>query len=156
MATGRTVSKWVLFKVDDVAGPTLQTIAVNSISVCGITYEEHDLTAFQDAVSGALPGMPSAPVEIGGPFDNTVANGSHTVLAAVVGDTTLPLSLAVCFGMRAAFSSGVDVQFGITSTAANGYYCFNYNIDPSTMMYTARFNLAPGSAVPTFTTIAIT
>ena len=154
MATGRTVSKWVLFKVDDEV-PTLRTIAVNSISVCGFTYEEHDLTAFQDAVSGALPGMPSAPVEIGGPWDNTVDTGTHDVLSAVVG-LSVPLALAVCFGMRLAFIPGTDVNFGITGTADNGYLCFNYNIDPSTMMYTARFNLAPGSAAPTFTTVAIT
>jgi hypothetical protein len=144
----------LLFKVDDET-PALITIAVNSISVCGITYEEHDLTAFQDAVSGALPGMPSAPVEIGGPWDNTVLTGSHVVLAGIVGDS-VPLSLAVCFGMRAAFNAGVDVNFGITSTADNGYLCFNYNIDPSTMMYTARFNLAPGSAIPTFDVAEIT
>ena len=154
MATGRTVSKWVLFKVDDETD-NLRTIAVNSISVCGITYEEHDLTAFQDAVSGALPGMPSAPVEIGGPWDNTITDGSHDVLSAVVG-LSVPLSLAVCFGMRAAFIPATDVNFGITSTATNGYLCFNYNIDPSTMMYTARFNVSPGSAIPTFGVGAIT
>jgi hypothetical protein len=154
MATGRTVSKWVLFKVDDTV-PTLRTIAVNSINVCGITYEEHDLTAFQDAVKGALPGMPDAPVEIGGPWDNTALTGSHTVLSAIVG-LSVPLALAVCFGMRAAWVSGTDVNFGITGTADNGYLCTAYNVDPSTMTYTARFVVAPGSAIPTFTTVAIT
>ena len=155
MATGRTVSKWVVFKVDT-SGNVLTQIAVNSISVCGITYEEHDLTAFQDAVSGALPGMPSAPVEIGGPFDNTLVSGSHTVLNSLVGFCTTPLALVVGFGMRAAFVSGTDTCFGITGTADNGYFMYSYNIDPSSMMYTARFNLAPGSALPTFSEDAIT
>ena len=150
MATGRTVSKWVLFKVDNSAG-ALTTIPVNSISVCGLTYEEHD--PFQDAVSGALPGMPSAPVEIGGPFDNTAGTGSHTVLDGIYG-LSVPLALAVCFGMRAAFIPDTDVNFGITMTADNGYVCTAYNVDPSTMMYTAKFTVFPGSAAPAFSTTA--
>ena len=154
MATGRTVSKWVLFKVDN-SGAAIQTIAVNSINVCGVTYEEHDLTAFQDAVKGALPGMPDAPVEIGGPWDNTATTGSHTVINSIVGLST-PLALAVCFGMRTTFVANTDVNFGITGSADNGYLCVAYNVDPSTMMYTARFVVAPGSALPTFTTTEIT
>ena len=154
MAVGRTVSKWVTFRVDDEV-PTLRQIAINSVNVCGLTYEEHDLTAFQDAVKGSLPGMPDAPVEIGGPWDNTVDTGSHDVLSAIVG-LSVPKSLAVRFGMRAAFIGATDVNFGITSTADNGYLCVAYNLDPSTMMYTARFVVAPGSAIPTFTTTEIT
>ena len=148
MATGRTVSKWVTFLCDN-GGAALTQIPINSVNVCGITYEEHDLTAFQDAVKGALPGMPDAPVEIGGPWDNTAVTGSHTVLNAVNG-LSVPLALAVRFGMRAAFVGGTDVNFGITGTADNGYLCVAYNLDPSTMMYTARFVVAPGSAIPTF------
>ena len=149
---GRTVSKWVLFKVDNSAG-ALTTIPVNSISICGLTYEEHDLTAFQDAVAGVLPGMPSAPIDIGGPWDTTVTTGSHTVLDTIYG-LSVPLALAVCFGDKAAFIPDTDWNFGITYTAANGYLCTAYNVDPSTMMYTARFNVFPGSIIPAWSTTA--
>lgn len=143
--TGRTTFKHVNFRVDD-SGSTLREIAVNSLSVVGVTYEELDLTAWMDAVKNALPSMPDAPIEVGGPFDSTALTGSHTVLSAICG-LMVPLTLDVRFGMRQAYQEG-EPQFGITATGTSGYLCTKYTVDPSTQMYSARFILFPGSALP--------
>ena len=155
--TGRTVSKWVDFIVDDSAG-TLRSIPVSSINGLGLNYEEKDLTAFQDAIKGVLLGQPDCAIEITGPFDTTAAqaagtlSGSHTVLSAIVGGST-PLTLDVQIGMRHAWESG-EPQFGITSSAANGFLCANYNVDIGAGTYSARFVMFPGSAAPAWGTAA--
>lgn len=157
--TGRTVSKWVSFNVDD-SGSTLRTIPINSVSVCGLVYEEQDVTAYQDAVKSALPGMPDAPIEVSGPFDTAVVaaaetlSGSHTVLYNLAGGTT-PLTLDVKFGIRHTWETG-EPQFGITASTANGYICTSYVVDPNSMTYTAKFVLYPGSAAPAWGTAAET
>lgn len=157
--TGRTTSKWVDFRVDDSSG-TLRSIPINSLSACGVVYDEQDLTGWQDSVRGVLPSMPDAPISISGPLDTAVAaaagtlSGSHTVLSNLPGLTT-PLSLGAFIGMRQTWVSGEPV-FGITSTSANGYICTSYQVDLSTMTYTANFKLYPGSALPAWGTTAIT
>lgn len=157
--TGRTVSKWVNFQCDDSAG-TLRTIPVNNVSIVGLVYDEVDVHAYQDAVMSALPGMPDAPIEISGPFDSSAAaaagtlSGSHTVLSALAGVAT-PLTLDVQFGVRHTWEAG-EPQFGITATAANGYICTSYVVDPNNMTYTAKFVLYPGSAAPAWGTAAET
>lgn len=145
--TGRTVPKHTLFLIDD-SGGTLRQIAINSLSALGVTYEPSDLTAFQDAVTGALPGHPSAPIEIGGPVDTTADTGSHTVLNAING-LAVPLSLDVRMGVRQAWEAG-EPQFGLTSTATSGYLCVSYLIDTTSMLYTASLVLFPGSDLPAF------
>lgn len=158
--TGRTTFKYVNFQCDD-SGSTLRTIPINGLSVVGLVYDEvTDVIAWQDAVKSALPGQPDAPIEISGPFDNSAAaaagtlSGSHTVLSAIVGLMT-PLTLDVQFGIRQAYTAG-EPQFGITATAANGYICTSYTVDPATMTYSARFVLYPGSAAPAWGTAAET
>ena len=156
--TGRTVSKWVDFRIDDSAS-TLRSIPVDSINGIGLDYDEVDLTAFQDAVKGALPNTPDCVIEITGPFDTTVAqtvgtlSGSHTVLSGINGLST-PLSLAVNLGVRHAWEAGEPV-FGLTSTAANGFLCFSYKVDPAGK-YSAKFKCFPGSAIPAWGTSALT
>lgn len=158
--TGRTVSKWTLFVIDDVAG-TLRSLPVTSINGVGLTYPTKDLTAWQDAIKGALPETPECEIEIEGPFDisaaQTVAvglSGSHTVLSAYVDGrltTGLPLTLDVRVGMRHAWESG-EPQFGITGGATDGFVCVSYvpNINDGT--YTAKFVLMPGSTAPAWGT----
>ncbi len=158
--TGRTASRWVNFSVEDATA--MRDIPFNSLSVCGITYEEQDLTAFQDAVKGALPGMPDAPIEISGPWDTTAVvtaaataeapalSGSHTVLSVINGGSD-PKALDIKFGIRTHWESGAP-QFGITPTAASGYLCVSYVVDVSTMTYSAKFVLFPGSAIPAWGT----
>lgn len=160
--TGRTVNKWVNFAIED-SGQAMREIPINTLSVCGITYEEQELTAFQDAVKGALPGMPDAPIEISGPWDSTATStasasgvvpalsGSHTVLSGING-LSVPLSLDIQIGVQATWETGAP-QFGISATAtSSGYLCTNYTVDLSTMTYTTKFILYPGSDIPAWGT----
>jgi hypothetical protein len=150
--TGRTTYKWANFIIHCSAA-TLRAIPFNSLSVCGVTYEETDLTAFQDAVRGALPSMPDAPIEWGGPFDSKIAavlptlSGSHTILSGVCG-LAVPLTIDIQFGIRAAWVAGAP-NFGITAVAdTNGYLVTKYVVDLTSMLYSARAVLFPGSALP--------
>lgn len=151
--TGRTVNKFATFNIDD-SGGTLRSIPVNSINGVGLTYEEHDLTAWFDAIKGALPGIPSLEVTIKGPFDNTANTGSHTVLARIVGGVT-PLSMDIQVGMRHAWEAG-EPQFGITADTTNGMLCTDYSVNLDDMSYTAKFIVFAGSAAPAWGTVAET
>lgn|SRR3990167_465764 len=149
--TGRTVSKWTKFLVDNASG-TLTSIAVDSINGVGLTYDEVDLTAFFDAIKGVLPNHPDVTIAITGPFDNTASTGNHIVLSGIVGGVT-PLSMDVQIGMRHAWESG-EPQFGITSGAADGFLCTEYLVDPGAGKYSAKFRIYPGSAAPAWGTAA--
>jgi len=163
--TGRTVSRVTNLVLDD-RGGTIRDIPINSLSVCGVVYTEQDVTAFQDAVMGALPGMPDAPVDITGPFDTSAAqaasgtgavpalSGSHTVLSAVNGLMT-PLTLDIQIGIRQTWETG-EPQFGITSSATSGYICTSYTVNLDDMTYSARLVLYPGSSLPAWGTAAET
>lgn len=143
--TGRTVSKWTEVHIDD-SGGTLREIAVSSINGVGLTYDETDLTAFMDAIKGALPNTPDCRITISGPFDTTASTGSHTVLSAINGGVT-PLTLDIRVGIRHAWEAG-EPQFGITSSATSGFLCKNYTVDPSSMTYSAELYMFPGSDAP--------
>ena len=157
--TGRTTSKWVNFNVDDSAG-TLRTIPVDSINGVGLTFDEVELTAFQDAIKGVLPAHPDCTITITGPFDTSAAaaagtlSGSHTVLSGINGGVT-PLALDVQVGIRHAWESG-EPTFGITGTAANGFLCTDYQVDVNAGKYSAKFRVYPGSAAPDWATAAHT
>ena len=153
MATGRTVTKWMRFCVDDSAG-TAREIPVDSISPVGFTYDENDVTAFQDAVKGYLAGHPDAPIDITGPFDNSIAaavaasglkpalSGSHTVLYNLAGGST-PLALFIGWGIRGYWTTG-DPAFGVvTASSTEGYLCTKYQVEGE--KYSARFVPYPGS-----------
>lgn len=155
MATGRTVTKWMRFLVDDSSG-TPREIPVDSVSPVGFQYDENDVTAYQDAVKGYLAGHPEAAIEITGPFDNSAAvaaagtgaaptlSGSHTVLAPISAVTfATPLGLCVCWGIRGYWASG-DPVFGVVSPSATaGYVCTSYQVDGE--KYSASFKPYPGT-----------
>lgn len=155
--TGRTVSKFCDFRIDDSAG-TLRSIPINSINGVGLTYPEADLTAFQDAVKGVLLGTPECKITISGPFDTTAAqtagtlSGSHTVLSGIVGKL-VPLTLDFQVGIQHAWEAG-EPQFGITSSATSGFLCSDYQVDISNGAYTASFVMFPGSSAPAWGTAA--
>ena len=151
--TGRTVSQWTSFNVDD-SGGTLRAIPVNSINGVGLNYEEVDLTAFTDAVKGVLLNTPDCKITISGPFDTTANTGSHTVLSGIVG-LMVPLALDVRIGMRHAWEAG-EPCFGITGTTSNGFICSSYIPNPDDGTYTATFVMYPGSAAPAWSTSAHT
>lgn len=163
--TGRTVNRWIRFLVDDSAG-TLREIPIDSINGVGLDFGGADTTALQDAIKNTLPEMPDCTIDITGPFDNTAAqaaggsaaapalSGSHTVLSAIAGALT-PLTLDVRFGVQHYWETG-EPQFGITSSAANGFICTKYVIDPATMKYSASFRVYAGSIAPAWGTAAET
>ena len=162
--TGRTVSRWTRLIVDASTG-TLREPAFDSLSVCGIVYEEKDTTAFQDAIANALPGMPSCPIDITGPFDNSplvaiatsgnapAISGSHLVLQPINGLYT-PLALGLLIGIGHYWETGEPV-FGITGTATNGFICTKYTVDFASMKYSASFRVKSGSASPAWGTAII-
>jgi len=158
LQTGRTTNKWIYFQMDD-SGATLRNIPVSSINGIGLDYDEQDLTAFQDAVKGALPAQASCRITITGPFDTTAAqsaptmSGSHTVLYNLAGGTT-PLSLNISIGMRHTYYEG-EPTFGITSTTANGFLVKNYIVNPDGT-YSAELYVAAGSAAPAWATTPYT
>jgi len=133
-------------------GGTLRAVYINSISAFGITYAEQDATAWQDAIKGVLPTMPSAPVDISGPFDISAAaalpaiSGSHTVLAPLCG-ALVPCTLDIQIGMRESWVA-TEPQFGITSTATVGYLLLDYKVDLNNGTYSAHFDLINGSTAP--------
>ena len=155
--TGRTHYRWVNLILHDYNGD-LREIPINGISICGFTYDEHDLTAWQDAVKGALPGMPDAPIEFTGPYDVQPAqavsasgvvpalSGSHVVLEPIMGVMTT-LSVDIQVGVRHTWEDG-EAQFGMTRAAGDGYILTKYDVDFVNMNYAARLVLYPGSALP--------
>ncbi len=165
MAVGRTKTKWIRFAVDDSAG-TPREVPIDSLSPVGFTYEENNLTAWQDAVVGYLAGHPDAPIDITGPFDNSAAaalaasgaapalSGSHTVLQPISAPTfTTPLGLWVGFGIRGYWTTG-DPAFGVVApSATSGYVCTKYNVEGE--KYSARFVPYPGT-VPAWGSAIIT
>jgi len=140
--TGRTVSRFVTFWFSD---GTMRQLPVDSINGVGLTYEETELTAFQDAIKGALPNTPDCQIDITGPFDTT-ANGAHAVLSAANGVMT-PRSLDVKVGMRQTYAEG-EPQFGSTASATSGWICTSYIVDVNASKYSAKFRLFPGSSAP--------
>lgn len=168
--TGRTVSKWCKFQIDDSAG-TLRDVGIESINGIGLSFDETDLTVFQDAIKSALQGQPDFSMTLGMVFDNSAAqtasssgqaaalSGSHTVmkglLAAVTAGTDSPLAFGFYVGNRHYWETGEDV-FGITGTATNGVRLFDYTFDPATQKSSAKFRMSPGSAAPGWGTTAYT
>ncbi len=150
-ATGRTTFKNVTIYIGD-TGDVLRALPLNSLSVVGVKYEEKDLTAWQDAVTGRLPAMPDAPIEWGGIWDTAAAataptlSGSHTVLNALNGGYT-PRTIDIRIGVRAAAEAD-SPQFGISKTATSGYIVTSYDVDLGNGTYKARAVLFPGSALP--------
>lgn len=157
--TGRTVSRWLQFNISD-SGDTLRSIPINSINDVGLDYPYKDLTAFQDALKGALPETPDCVIKISGPFDNSVAaaagtlSGSHTILSGIVGGNT-PLSLDVQVGIRHAWEAD-EPQFGITASTTSGFLCTKYNVNLDDGTYEAEFSMYPGSSAPAWGTAAET
>ena len=66
-----------------------------------------------------------------------------------------PLTLDIHFGIRTAWDAG-EPQFGITATATSGYLVTKYVVDMSSMTYSARAVLYPGSSLPAWGTTAET
>ena len=165
--TGRTVSKYIRFILGD-SSNVLREVGVNSIGEIGLTAEEVDLSAFQDAFEGFLSGQPGFELEFGGPHDTIAAaavaasaaapvlSGSHTVLQPIDRDTT-PRSWGVYFGNRHYWETG-EVTFGISRSATSGVWVSKYTLKPDGggISYSARLRLFPGSTGMAWGTAAVT
>lgn len=147
--TGRTVSRWTGFLFSD--GSSMRELPVDSINGVGLTYPEVELTAFMDAIKGALPDTPDCQIDITGPFDSA-ANSAHAVLSAANGVVT-PRSLDVQIGVQHDWESG-EPQFGITATSTSGFICTSYIVDVNAGKYSAKFRMFPGSSAPAWGTAA--
>jgi hypothetical protein len=153
--TGRTDNHFCQFIMGDASNGALRSVPISGFSALGATYEVVDMTAFQDAVKGALLGMPDAPFSIHCPWDTTAAqtvgtlSGSHTILSAVVG-LMVPLTIDFRFGIRHAWETG-EPNWGETATATSGYIVSKYVLNDD-FSCDADFVAFPGSSLVAFGT----
>jgi len=166
LTPGRTVTKWIRFVVDDYLGAPRE-IPIDSLGPVGFTYDETEVTAWQDAVKGYLVNHPDVSIDITGPLDMTgltalaasgaapTLSGSWTVLAPISAPTfTTPLGLWIGFGMRNYWTAAQDQAWGIVvPSSTSGYQCSKFVVEGE--KYSARFILYPGS-VPAWGTAIIT
>lgn len=162
MATGRTASKYMKLQIED-SGGTLRDIPVASFGDIGITYDEVDVSALQEAVKGMLNGQGNFSTTITGPFDNTAAaaasasgeasedhlSGSHTILNALNGANT-PLAFGIYIGVQADWSTGDPVFGADNSIIVTDYKC-NDGVN-----YSAKISHVSGGTAPAWGTSAIT
>lgn len=162
MATGRSSPKYAKFQLEDTGG-VLRDIPVMSFGEVGITYDELDVSAFQDVIKGFMAGMGTFALTISGPFDNSAAvaasgsgaaagaslSGSHTVLSALNGGLT-PRAFGVYFGIQANWATGDPVFGGDNSVIVTSYVV---NFDTAT--YTAKIAHVGAGTAPAWGTTAI-
>src|SRR5512146_2620851 len=141
--TGRTIPAFTVLKLGSAASD-MQDMKIDNLGDLGLDYEEVDMSAWSDAIKGALVGKPDFSLEFGGPVDNTATTGPSTLLRTWVGTYTL-LSFDVQPGVRHAWESG-EQQFGYTGVVASnsGVICTSYK--ESGGRYTAKIRMVSGSA----------
>lgn len=162
MTTGRTVGRFSKFQIED-SGGVIRDIPITTFGGVGLTYDEVDLSAIQEAVKGFLSGQATFALTITGPFDNKAAttasatgqaaasylSGSHTVLSALNGGLTAR-SFGVYFGIQADWATGDPVFGGVDSIIVT-----DYTVDPATGMYSCKLAHAAGATAPAWGTAAI-
>lgn len=168
MATGRTVCKYTKFQIEDAtADPgTMRDIPVTTFGNVGLTYDEVDLTAQQDAIKSVLNGQSSFSCTITGPFDTTAAqaasasteaaklSGSHTVLEPLNGGN-LPKSFGIYYGVQGYWTAATDPVFGgINSVLVSDY---TVSVDGGAATYSCKLTVAANRTNdPDWGTAAIT
>jgi hypothetical protein len=157
--TGRTVGRFDKFQIAD-SGATVRDLNIKTIVGIGVDYTEVDLTAANDPVGGALPGMPVVKIKITCVWDSVVVqaasattaapafSGSHTVLSALAGLMT-PLTAAFYRGVRHYWEAGEPV-FGLASSATSGFLVRNYVVSGEEC--SADLIVYPGSVLPSWGT----
>jgi hypothetical protein len=135
----------------DDSGGTLRTFdSGDIISVdLGLTYDQHDVTGFGDAVHRVINGQLKSPVTLKGYLTTTTNTGTHTVIkgALVQGNQ---VTLRVAIGNNAAPQVGVDPEY------SGEFYVGSYSqgIAPGgAVTFTATLNPAIGAA-PSWGTMA--
>ena len=157
--TGRTTFMFTRLYIGD-SSNVLRMIEIDSLSACGVQFDEMELSAWSDAVKGSLPTWPGVMFEFTGPWSTLAAatagyaspSGSHTVLQPLLGLTT-PRTVDVQFGVRAAWESGAP-QFGISRTSTSGVWVKKFDVDIAAGKYACALAMFPGSDLPAWGTSA--
>jgi hypothetical protein len=145
MATGRTSPRFAKFQIED-SGGAMRDVPVSSFGDVGLTYDELDVSAFQELVKSFVTGMANFSLTISGPFDTRVVatasasgqdagsylSGSHTVLEPLNGGLTAR-SFGVYFGIQADWATN-DPVFG----AVDSINVTDYRVNGDTMTYTCK------------------
>jgi hypothetical protein len=160
MATGRFSPRFSKFQIEDAAG-TLRDVPVSSWGTVGLTYDELDVSSFQELVKSFLSGQATFSMTISGPFDNSAAaaasasgnvaalSGSHTVLSALNGGLT-PRAFGCYFGVLTYWTTG-DPVFG----ADNSVIVTDYTVDPGAGTYSCKLAHVSGGTAPAWGSTAI-
>jgi hypothetical protein len=96
----------VIVKMDD-SGGTPRTFADGDITSVdlGLTFDQHDVTGFGDAVKNVINGQLNAPVILKGYLTTTTDTGTHTVIQGAFA-AGAQVSLEVQVGQNAAPTTG--------------------------------------------------
>jgi hypothetical protein len=158
--TGRTVNKYVKFQIESSSG-SMRSIPVNSFGSIGLTYDEVDVSALQEAIKSMMSGQGGFSTTISGPFDNRglttietsgnapALSGAHTVLNALNGGNVAK-SFGLYIGVQRYWTNGDPVFGGVDSILVS-----QYTTDGQT--YSARISVAGNAAnFPAWGTSSIT
>lgn len=160
MATGRFSPKFSKMQLED-SGGALRDIPISSYGAVGLTYDELDVSSFQELVKSFLSGQATFSLQISGPFDNSAVqaastsgnvaalSGSHTVLEPLNGGLT-PRAFGLYFGVLTYWTTG-DPVFG----ADNSVIVTDYQVNPDAGTYTAKLAHVSGGTAPAWGTTAI-
>lgn len=125
MATGKTVNKYVVVKMDNAAGAVqIITASVSKLGALGKQFDAPDVTTFADGWKNFLIAMHGQDVDLEGPFNNTATTGAHIIFSGIVGLMSATFTFAAVFGVGAAGTTG-DPQW------SGEYYCAAYTVEAS-------------------------
>ena len=158
--TGRTVGKYCKFQIETSSG-SMRSIPVNSFGSIGLTYDEVDVSALQEAIKSMMSGQGGFSTTITGPFDNkglvtieTSGNapglsGAHGILSLLDGGNTAK-SFGFYIGVQRYWTNGDPVFGGVDTILVS-----QYTTDGQT--YSARISAAGNRAnYPAWGTSSIT
>ena len=160
MATGRFSPRFSKFQIED-SGGALRDVPISSWGSIGLTYDELDVSSFQELVKSFLSGQATFSPQITGPFDNSVVatasttglvaalSGSHTVLQPLNGGLT-PRAFGSYFGVLTYWTSG-DPVFG----ADNSVIVTDYQFNPDAGTYSCKLAHVSGGTAPAWGTTQI-
>jgi hypothetical protein len=131
--TGRTLGKYCKAQIED-AGGAMRDIFFDSINGVGITYDEVDVSALQDAIKRSFVGQGQIKLTLTGPISNKAdatasatterpaESGAITIFSDLVGSNT-PRSFAVYYGMQTDWAAGDPVFGAIDCALVSSFVC---------------------------------
>src|SRR5512146_362768 len=140
--TGRTIPAFTVLKLGSAASD-MQDMKIDNLGDLGLDYEEVDMSAWSDAIKGALVGKPDFSLDFGGPVDNTATTGPSTLLRTWIAAPYTLLSFDVQIGVRHAWEAN-EQQFGFTGVIASNQGAILTRYVESGGMYRATIRMLPG------------